>query len=380
MNVDQATLRKLLREDLTETLIRVGLIAFLVIMCARVFTPFAGLVLLSMILAIALYPMYEWMAARFFGGRRGLAATVLVLVALLLIGVPLVLLGGAVATELGEFHEAVVNDTLALRPPNPAIAEWPIVGERLYNTWNTAAADLPAFLATNRELVKGAAVKALQMAGGGAIAALLFLVAIALAGVMMAYAKAGGPAIERIVVRLTDSMKGPRLYQLTIATVRSVATGVVGVAFIQAILLGVGFLLAGIPGAGVLALLVMFLGILQVPALIISLPAAGYLWGVDDEMSTAVKVIFTVYFVVAGMADNVLKPMLLGRGVDAPMLVILIGAIGGMATAGITGLFLGAVLLAVGYKLFMEWVEGPEPVPVVVVPPPVNPVHPDTSV
>ena len=377
MNVDQVTLRKLLREDLTETLIRVGLIAFLVIMCARVFTPFAGLVILSMILAIALYPLYEWMAVRLFGGRRGIAATVLVLVALLLIGVPLVLLGAAVATELGEFHDAAVNDALGLRAPNPAIANWPVVGERLYNGWSAAAADLPGFLTKNRELVKGVAVKALQMAGGGAVAALLFLVAIALAGVMMAYARAGGPAIERIVVRLTDAVQGPRLYRLTIATVRSVATGVVGVAFIQAILLGVGFLIAGIPGAGVLALLVMFLGILQLPALIISLPAAGYLWWADDQMSTAVKVIFTVYFVIAGMADNVLKPMLLGRGVDAPMLVILIGAIGGMATAGITGLFLGAVLLAVGYKLFMEWVAGPEPVPVAAVLPPVSAVHTD---
>lgn len=378
MNVDQAMLRKLLKEDLTETLIRVGLIVFLVIMCVRVFMPFAGLVILSMILAIALYPLYEWMTARLFGGRRRLAATVLVLLALLLIGIPLALLGGAVTTQLGQFHDGVVNDTLGLRAPNPKIAEWPIVGERLYNTWKAAAADLPALLAKNRELVKGFAVKALQMAGGGAGAALLFLVAIALAGVMMAYAKTGGPAIERIVVRLTDPVKGPRLYQLTIATVRSVATGVVGVAFIQAILLGVGFLLAGIPGAGVLALLVMFLGILQLPALIISLPAAGYLWWADDEMSTAIKVIFTVYFVVAGMADNVLKPMLLGRGVDAPMLVILIGAIGGMATAGITGLFLGAVLLAVGYKLFMDWVAGPEATTAATEPPPALAVQTDS--
>ena len=380
MNVDQATLRKLLREDLTETLIRVGLIAFLVIMCVRVFAPFAGLVVLSMILAIALDPLYEWVVVRLCGGRRGIAATLLVLVALLLIGVPLALLGAALATELSEFHDAAVNDTLGLRAPNPAIAQWPIVGERLYNTWSAAAADLPAFLAKNRELVKGVAVKTLQMAGGGAATALLFLVAIVLAGVMMAYAKAGGPAIERIVVRLTDAVQGPRLYRLTIATVRSVATGVVGVAFIQAILLGVGFLVAGVPAAGVLALLVMFLGILQLPALIISLPAAGYLWWADDEMSTAIKVVFTIYFVVAGMADNVLKPMLLGRGVDAPMLVILIGAIGGMATAGITGLFLGAVLLAVGYKLFMEWVADPEPVPVAVVPLPVDVVHTDPPV
>jgi predicted PurR-regulated permease PerM len=333
--------------------------------------PFAGLVILGMILAISLYPLYLWMATRFFGGRRGLTATVLVLAALLLIGIPLVLLGSAVATQLSGFHDALEADTLGLKPPDPKIQEWPIVGERLYTAWSNAAADLPAFLAKNKDTVKSVAGKALSMAAGGAGAALLFLAAIAVAGVMMAYAEKAGPAIERIVVRLTDPVRGPRLHQLTIATIRSVATGVVGVAFIQALLLGVGFLLARIPGAGVLALLVMFLGILQLPALLISLPVVGYLWWMG-EGSTVIKVIFSIYFIVAGMADNVLKPMLLGRGVEAPMLVILIGALGGMATAGIMGLFLGAVLLAVGYKIFMDWVAAAEPDVVVVPPPPVT--------
>jgi predicted PurR-regulated permease PerM len=105
-----------------------------------------------------------------------------------------------------------------------------------------------------------------------------------------------------------------------------------------------------------LALLVMVVGILQLPALIISLPVIAYLWAGGDA-STTVNIVFTIYLLLAGMADNVLKPMLLGRGVDAPMPIILIGALGGMVSAGIIGLFLGAVLLAVGYQLFMEWVD-----------------------
>jgi len=371
MNVDQSTLRRIVSTDLTETLIRVGLIAFLVYLCARVFMPFAGLVILGMILAISLYPLYLWMATRLFGGRRGLTATVLVLVALLLIGIPLLLLGGAVATQLSGLHDAIEADTLGIKPPDPKVQEWPIVGDRLYAAWSTASADLPGFLAKNKDALKSVAGKALSMAAGGAGAALLFLAAIAVAGAMMAYAERIGPALERIVVRLTDPVRGPRLFTLSVATVRSVATGVVGVAFIQALLLGVGFLLARIPGAGVLALLVMFLGILQLPALLISLPVVGYLWWMG-EGSTVMKVIFSIYFIVAGMADNVLKPILLGRGVEAPMLVILIGALGGMATAGIMGLFLGAVLLAVGYKIFMDWVAAAEPDVVVVPPPPVT--------
>ncbi|HJW47500.1 MAG TPA: AI-2E family transporter, partial [Lysobacter sp.] len=192
----------------------------------------------------------------------------------------------------------------------------------------------------------------------------------------MVYAESGGRASERIMVRLTDPERGPRLLNLAIATVRSVAVGVVGVAFIQAILLGVGFLLAGIPGAGVLAMIVMFLGILQLPALLVSLPVVAYLWWAGGDSSTTMKVILSVYLVVAGMADNVLKPLLLGRGVDAPMLVVLIGAIGGMVTGGIVGLFVGAVLLALGYTIFMEWVESRADV--AAPPPPADAVRTDT--
>ena len=100
--------------------------------------------------------------------------------------------------------------------------------------------------------------------------------------------------------------------------------------------------------------------------MVVSLPAVAWLWMSDYDGSTLAKVLFSAWFIIAGLADNVLKPMLLGRGVDAPMLVILIGAIGGMVTGGMTGLFLGAVLLAVGYQIFMQWVDRgvPEEAPV----------------
>jgi predicted PurR-regulated permease PerM len=145
-------------------------------------------------------------------------------------------------------------------------------------------------------------------------------------------------------------------------TVRSVAAGVIGVAFIQALILGVGFIFAGVPWPGVLALVVMLVGIMQLPALIISLPVIAWLWTGGDA-STTHSIVWTIYLLVGGMADNVLKPMLLGRGVDAPMPVILIGALGGMVSSGIVGLFVGAVLLAVGYQVFMDWVGAAEAVP-----------------
>jgi predicted PurR-regulated permease PerM len=133
-----------------------------------------------------------------------------------------------------------------------------------------------------------------------------------------------------------------------------VAQGVIGIACIQALLLGAGFILVGLPGAGIWALLVLLLGIVQIPAALVSLPTIVYV--LTTHESTTVAIMFTVYTFVAGSVDNILKPLLLGRGVDAPMPVVLLGALGGMASGGIIGLFLGSVMLTLGYQLFMTWV------------------------
>ena len=171
----------------------------------------------------------------------------------------------------------------------------------------------------------------------------------------MAYGESGSDSFQKIYRRVAGPARGHELWKLSVGTIRSVANGVIGIAFIQALILGIGFILANIPAAGVLALIVLFLGIAQLPALVITIPAIAYMWTLG-ELSTTMNVIMSIYLIVGGFSDGILKPILLGRGVDAPMPVILIGAIGGMITAGIIGLFVGAVLLAVGYQIFMSWV------------------------
>jgi predicted PurR-regulated permease PerM len=145
---------------------------------------------------------------------------------------------------------------------------------------------------------------------------------------------------------------------------------VIGIAFIQATLVGIALLIAGIPWAGVLALIVLVLGVAQVPASLVILPCIAYLW-MGGDYSIGESIGYTLLLAVCSSADNVLKPLLLGRGVDAPMPIILIGALGGLANSGFLGLFLGATLLALGYNLFMGWVEldpdnEPPPVPPVI--------------
>ena len=354
MQIDNAAIRAFLSRDLMDLLIRVGLIAFVAILCARIFAPFTGLLLWALILAVALYPLHRSLTAQ-LGGRRNWAATVLVLAGLLVIGVPTVMLGSSFAGQLHDAYTAFENGEARIKPPSPTVADWPLVGEKIHNAWSAAAEDLPGYLQENKEQLTNLSKRVLAAAANTAGAVMMFLGALIIAGIMMAYGESGSQAMRRIFCRLAGREKGVRLHSLSTATVRSVATGVIGVAFIQALLLGSGFIAAGIPAAGVLAFIVMIIGILQLPALIISVPVIIYLWTAGDA-GTAVNIAFTIYLLVAGMADNILKPLLLGRGVDAPMPVILLGALGGMVSAGIIGLFLGAVLLAVGYQIFMEWV------------------------
>lgn len=355
MPEEESGTRTPLSKELTETMIRLGLIAFLVLMCTRVIAPFADLMLWALILAIGLYPVQRYLAAR-LGGRQGRAATILVVAGLLLIGVPVMMLADSFAGHLQNAYTAIENDTATLQRPAPSVADWPLVGERVYRTWSAAADNLPGFLQEHQAQLKTLSRKAVSSVASTAGSMLLFLGSLIVAGIMMAYGEAGSQAMQRIFIRIVGPAKGSQLQSLSTATVRSVATGVIGVAFIQALLLGLGFIMAGIPAAGVLALVVMLLGIVQLPAALISLPAIAYLWWSGDASTTS-NIVFSVYLLVAGLADNVLKPLLLGRGVDAPMPVILIGALGGMVMSGIIGMFVGAVLLAVGYQILMDWVD-----------------------
>jgi len=357
MSEDSSGIRQFLPEDMLDVLVKVGLIAMMVVVCFRIFAPFMNLLLWGLILGVALYPLQQKIAGG-PEGNQGRSATLLVLGILLLLGAPTVMIASSFATHIYDLVDAFRTNQVSVPIPAESVAGWPIIGERLYAAWSAAATDLPSYLETLQPQLGELGSAALSSAAGAMGNVLFFLGALVVGGIMMAFGESGGAATERILSKLTSKEHGPRLHQLIVATIRSVATGVIGVAFIQALLLGIGFVLAGIPAAGLLAIIVMIAGIIQLPAAIISLPAIGYIWWAGGD--AAMNVVWTIYLLIAGMADNVLKPMLLGRGVEAPMPVILIGALGGMVSAGIVGLFIGAVALAVGYKLFMDWVNQPD--------------------
>jgi len=187
---------------------------------------------------------------------------------------------------------------------------------------------------------------------------LLFLASFIVGCIFMAYGSSSARSGRAFFHRVAGSAKGEELVKLVVATIRAVALGVIGIAVIQSLLVGLALMLAGIRVAGVLAIITLILGIAQVPALIVTLPVIIYIWASGDY-STGMAITHTIVLLVVGMADNVLKPLMLGRGVDVPMPVILLGALGGMATGGILGMFVGATALALGYKVFQSWIATP---------------------
>jgi len=365
---------KSLYHGLLDTLIRFGMVVILVSACYEVFRPFLYLLVWSLILAINFYPLQRMLKAR-LGRKDGHIAALIVLLTFCILVVPVYVLGVSLTESVESGIEWVKAGTFHISPPPDSVAGWPLIGERLHGFWSQAATDLSGLAQKFAPELKDASLSILGKAAGLGLGLMMFLVAVAIAGVMMAFGENGSRSASQVAERVFGPGQGVQVTRLCTATIRAVAQGVIGIAFIQMLLVGIGFVMMGIPGAGFLAIVVLVLAIVQLPASLVTLPVIVFVFATQG--ATVATIVFALYILVAGLVDNVLKPLLLGRGVDVPMAVVLIGSIGGMATSGILGLFMGPVILAVGYQLFWRWVRNeaateavvakavvPDPVPV----------------
>ena len=334
--------------------IRFGLILALASFCYTVFSPFLNMMLWAVILAVTLYPLHQYFATR-LGGKQGWSSTLIVLLGIVLIVVPTVLMISSLGESVSVMIDKLSGRAFVIPPPSAHIATIPIVGEKISVLWLKASNDLPGLISNYRTQI-GDIAKAtlgiLASMGGGLLG---FILSFIVAGIIMTWGAAGADSARRIAIRLTDENKGQYLVKLCTSTIRAVAQGVIGVALIQALLVGVIMIVAGIPAVGIFFILALILGIAQIPVILVTAPAIALMWSLGDH-GTAMNIVYTILLIVAGMADNVLKPLMLGRGVDAPMPVVLLGALGGMAASGILGMFIGATLLSIGYRIFMSWV------------------------
>ena len=339
-----------------EIAIRLGVIFLIMAWCLQILTPFIGLVAWGAIIAVAIYKPFLKLVEK-LGGRKKLALTLIVAGSIAAILIPVVSLSSSMmetATTIGGQIEA---GTVQIAPPSESVREWPLIGEKTYKFWHQASVDLSALLQKYPDQLATVGKKLLGAARGVGAGIFQFIFSMLIAAAFLSGAESASAAMQRVATRLAGD-QGESLLNLSTATIRSVAVGVIGIAFIQAVLGGLGMMFAGVPAAGLLAIVILVLAIAQLPPILVLLPVIFYVFSVE---STTVAVVFMIWSILVSMSDAVLKPMFLGRGVDAPMLVILLGAIGGMITSGIVGLFIGAVILALGYKLFQVWVEWGNP-------------------
>ena len=249
------------------------------------------------------------------------------------------------------------KDAISIPPPPSQVADLPLIGDWVYELWTNASENLEATLGQFGPQVRGFGSWLFSTLTGFGLAFLMTIVAIVIAGIMLMHSEGGGKTARAIGARL-GGVQGEAAVDLATRTIHSVATGVIGVAAVQAVLAAIGLFLAGVPAAGLWAGLVLILAVAQLPPLVILGPAIIYVAATSD--STLTQVLFTIWSLVVSISDTFLKPLFLGRGLEIPMPVILIGAIGGMMRAGIIGLFVGAVVLAIGYKMFMAWMKQAE--------------------
>ncbi len=336
--------------------LQIGAALILIMLCYRIMSPFIPMIIWAAIISIAAYPAHVSLSNR-LGGHRRLASALLVLLGVTIIAAPSWILAESTIDAFQGIAVELEDGTAEIPPPRDSVAEWPVIGKRVYDVWSGAAENLEDTLNEFRPQLETAGKAILSFAGHTAVSVLVFIAAMIIAGLLWTsapaiYRSAGGAA-----TRLAGPKRGGALLDLSILTIRSVAKGIIGIAFIQSILAAVGLVVAGVPAPGLWAGVVLVLAIIQLPPLLILGPIAIWYFSVADPVAAT---IFLVYAAIVSGADAVLKPLFLGRGVSTPTLVILIGAIGGAIAMGIVGLFIGAVILALGYELLVAWMQPAE--------------------
>ena len=336
-----------------DTAIKIGFVALLVLWCFQIAAPFIGPIVWAGIIAIAVYPLFAWVKNK-TGLSNGLSATLVTLALLATLITPAVMLASAMIENTQELSEYLQNDELTIPPPKESVGDWPFIGKKVEAFWQQAHVDPKAALGQFGPQIKKALNWILSKAAITGLNIIIFTFSIILAGVFLASAKGAREALEGILIRVAGD-RGADLTQLAHDTVQSVVRGILGIAVLQAVLSGVGFMAMDIPASGLLVIVCLILAIVQIDILIVLIPLSIMAF-FDPNVGTGAAIAFLVWNILVGLMNNVLKPILLAKGVKAPMAVIFIGAIGGMMLSGIIGLFVGAVVMVLGYTLFMAWV------------------------
>jgi predicted PurR-regulated permease PerM len=330
--------------------LRVGLLILGVGACYVILKPFLLLIIWGVIIAVAFYPLFNWLK-KILNNKGGLAATIITVVLLAIILVPSVILGESLAHGIQNLREANESGKLTIQPPGPEVDNWPRITKPVVNAWKLASESTEKAMQEYGPQIKKAAAWFISTVGNIATGLLQLIIATIIAGVLLVYARPGSNALNKLFIHLLGK-QGEKIVEISEVTIRQVVKGILGVAIIQTLMAAIGFFVAGVPMAGLLSAICLILCIVQLGVAIVAIPVMIYMFANADTLTAS---LLTVWLLITMISDNILKPILLGRGAPVPMLVIFLGAIGGFIAMGFIGLFVGAVILSICYKIYQVW-------------------------
>jgi predicted PurR-regulated permease PerM len=334
-------------DDLVLLAIRLVCLGLLGYWSLILITPFLTIILWSIIIAVALYPIFDWLSGKLYGHRALTAVAITVLGLLIMLG-PATWLALSLAESVRILIDRVGDGSLTFPPPSEAVKTWPLIGEKIYEGWLLASTNLRALVIEAAPHLKPLGSSLLSAAGSIGLGLLKFIVAIIISGFLLIPGPSLIHSIENVLGRVTGT-RGEKFVDLAGATIRNISRGIIGIATLQALLTGIGLLFAGVPAAGLISFLVLVLGIIQIGPSIVLLPLIAWSW---FAMDTTAAALFTLYMVPVTLLDNMLRP-LVAKGLSTPMPVILIGVLGGTLVHGIIGLFVGPIVLSVAWQLIV---------------------------
>lgn len=342
-------------QDITRTTLSVLFIGIFITSCIWILRPFLTSIIWATIIVIATWPVLPRLQERLLG-RRGLAVAVMTVLLLLVIVVPLTLATAAIAGKADEIAARIKSlSALTLPPPPQWVESIPVAGSRLAEQWRYYAALTPEELAA---LVTPYARTAmnwfLDKAGSIAGMMLQFLLTVIISAIMYAGGESAAAGVIAFARRLAGQ-RGEEVAVLAAKAIRSVALGIVVTALIQTAIAGTGLFVSGLPAAALLTAVVFMLCLAQLGPILVMVPSVIWLYWKGDPLWGTVLLIFTI---VSGCIDNFIRPILIKKGVDMPLVMIFAGVIGGLIAFGVVGLFIGPVVLAVTYTLLKAWVSG----------------------
>lgn len=335
-----------------DLLLKMGGLFLVVFLCFKIIQPFINVLLWSLIISIILFPVFE-LANRYLVGREKLSALLVTLVSLSVLVFPSIWLVNQLVEGAKEIAALIPEGKLRIPPPSESVADWPYIGEWLYDYWMQASENLGESLKGFKPQISNFGEKLFNMLANTGMGILQFAVSIILGGVFLVFSRGGSRSGSALFEKIAGD-RGEEFKQVSLSTIRNVATGVLAVAIIQTTLLGIGLVLADIPLAAVWIIIILIMSIAQIPVILFNIPMIIYIFAFMDPLPA---VLWSVYLVVMGLMDNFLKPIFMSQGSSVPMLIIFFGAIGGFIAFGFMGLFLGAIILSLAYKLYITWLE-----------------------